>query len=315
MKRLFPALGVLLASCGGPRERAPEPAAPPPAIRLVAGGDVMLARHVGAMARLKQDPALPFRDIAPVMAAADIAFVNLESPFSERGPHARRGMVFRAAPDMVEGLKLAGIDVVSAANNHARDAGEAGLLFTLKHLQANGIAVAGAGNSAAEVRAGAVLERRGVRFGFLAYTYDQRNGNHASDDDRIATLDERGMREDVAALKGRTDVVVVSMHAGAEYRTAPSVEQASFAHAAVDAGAALVIGHHPHVAQPAEKYRGALILYSLGNLVFDQFHRRDTQKGLLAEVVFEGPKLASYTLHGVRIHPSGPRLEPLEPNR
>jgi poly-gamma-glutamate synthesis protein (capsule biosynthesis protein) len=315
MRRLFPALAVLLASCGGPPAREPAPAKPPPAIRLVAGGDVMLARHVGAMARLKLDPALPFRNIAPVTAAADIAFVNLESPFSERGPYARKGMVFRAAPDMIEGLKLAGIDVVSMANNHARDAGEAGLLFTLKHLRENGIAVAGLGASAAEVRAGAVLERRGVRFGFLAYTYDQRNGNHASDDDRVATLDERRMREDVAALKRRADTVVVSMHAGAEYRTAPSVEQVSFAHAAVDAGASLVIGHHPHVAQPAGEYRGALILYSLGNLVFDQFHRRDTQKGLLAEVVFEGPRLASYTLHGVRIYPSGPRIEPFDPSR
>src|SRR6202012_1393343 len=107
--------------------------------RIVFGGDVMMSRFVGTLAHAKGDPAGPMRDIAPLFSAADIAFVNLEAPFSDQGRPATKGMIFKAAPDMIQALSLAGIDIVSTANNHARDSGAYGVVYTVNWLAKNGI--------------------------------------------------------------------------------------------------------------------------------------------------------------------------------
>ncbi len=252
----------------------------------------MLCRYIGETARRNHDPAFPFRQIAARLAAADITFANLESPFSDQGRPQVAGMVFKAEPDMVEGLKLAGIDVVSTANNHARDRGVYGIEFTLKLLSSNGIAAAGTGSSPEQAHAGVVLQRNGIRFGFLAYAQDPNNGNHTDVEPRVCAMEIPKMREDVAAMRRRADVVVVSMHAGAEYWTSVHPIQRAFAKAAVDAGAKVVVGHHPHVVQPWERMGDAVVFYSLGNLVFDQYERIATRRGLLAEVVFSGTGIA-----------------------
>ncbi len=277
--------------------------------KIVAGGDVMLARNVGIRARAQKDPAWPFRLIAPVFADADIAFLNLESPFNDQGPLMLHGMIFKAEPDMIEGLKLSGIDIVSTANNHARDQRSRGLEFTLDHLAANGILAVGTGKTEEEAHAGQILERNGTRFGFLAYTYDANNGNHKDTDPRIAVLDVERMSQDVAALHPRADVILVSMHAGTEYEPKPNAQQIEFARSAIDAGAAAVIGHHPHVRQPMEWYKDAPIFYSLGNLVFDQFQRKETQVGSLAELIFEGSRLVETKTRTVRLPLTVPRVE------
>ena len=277
-----------------------------PSTRIVLGGDVMLSRYVGRVARARQDPAGPLRELAPYLAAADIAFVNLEAPFSDRGPRVETGMVFKTEPEMIEALRLAGIDVVSTANNHARDCGSHGLEFTLDWLGRHGVLAAGTGRTEVEAHAGAVLVRNGVRFGFLGYTYDQSNGNYPKADTRVAMLDIGRMRDDVGQLRRRADVVIVSMHAGAEYQPKAGVQQRAFAHAAIDAGASLVVGHHPHVVEETERYRDGVILYSLGNLVFDQFQRKETQRGWLAEVRFRGATIERYDLRTVQIGRTGP---------
>jgi poly-gamma-glutamate synthesis protein (capsule biosynthesis protein) len=297
-----------LPGCNLPQRSAGTQIPVPPLTRLLLGGDVMLSRYVETLARRKKDAAWPFRHLAPILSAADIAFVNLESPFSDRRPIADSPMIFRAGGEMIEGLKLAGIDVVSTANNHARDCGSYGVGYTLDWLRRHGIAAVGSAESAAAVRNGVVLERNGVRFGFLAYTYDQSNGNHPSPDERIAVLEVDLMREDVRRLRRGADVVIVSMHAGDEYRTEQNPQQVEFAHAAIDAGATVVAGHHPHVTQPVEEYNGGVIFYSLGNLIFDQFHRKETQEGLLAEVTYRGTAFENYRLAPVEIRDTVPRL-------
>jgi poly-gamma-glutamate capsule biosynthesis protein CapA/YwtB (metallophosphatase superfamily) len=307
-RALLPLLGCLPFGRQEADSPIPQPLPRPPRTRLLLGGDVMLSRHVGRLARLKRDPAAPFRDLATVLQSADLAFVNLEAPFSDRGPVVEKGMIFKAEPEMIAGLELAGVDIVSTANNHARDCGSYGVEFTLDWLTRHNIAVAGTARSSDEVHAGTVLERNGVRFGFLAYTYDQSNGNHTDVDDRVAVMDVKRMRGDVQSLAQRADVIVVSMHAGEEYAPKPSSRQVEFAHAAIDAGARVVAGHHPHVTQPWEKYGAGVIFYSLGNLVFDQFQRAETQRGALAEVVFEGKVLASAGVLPVNIIQTAPRL-------
>jgi poly-gamma-glutamate synthesis protein (capsule biosynthesis protein) len=310
--RLLPLLIILTVFFPFSRT-AEQPAPDPVRTRLVLGGDVMLSRHVARVARQKHDPAFPMRDLAPVLQAADIAFVNLESPFSDRGAVVEHGMIFKAEPEMIAALELAGVDVVSTANNHARDQGSYGVEFTLDWLHRHQIAAAGTGTSAEAAHRGVVIERNGLRFGFLAYTYDQSNGNHFDTDDRVAVMDVTRMREDVAQLAMRADAVIVSMHAGVEYSPKSNAQQTAFAHAAIDAGALVVVGHHPHVTEPWEWYGQGVIFYSLGNLVFDQFQRAETQRGALAEIVFEGPRLARASLLPVEIIGTAPRLAKLVP--
>ena len=301
---LLPALG-LLPNRTESRLTLPKP---PPMTRILMGGDVMLSRHVGAVARQRADPAWTLRGLAELFWSADIAFVNLEAPFSDHGRRVDRGMVFKAEPDMIEALQVAGIDIVSTANNHARDCGRYGVGFTLDWLARNGIAAVGTGRSAEQAHGGVILDRNQVGFGFLAYTYDQSNGNHTDLDDRVAMMDVDRMVKDVKSLLERVDVVIVSMHAGVEYQQKPNAQQRRFAHAAIDAGATVVVGHHPHVTQPVERYGRGVIFYSLGNLAFDQFQRTETQHGLIADVRFSGKQLAAYRLIPVDIVRTAPRV-------
>ncbi len=271
----------------------------------------MLSRYVGQLARERHDPAWPFRDLAPVLASADIAFANLESPFSDQGRIYESRMVFKAEPDMIAGLELAGIAVVSTANNHSRDCGRRGVEFTLDWLRKHGIAAVGTGETAEAAHYGTVLERNGVKFGFLAYTYDQSNGNYRDVDERVAVMDVTRMRKDVLDMKSRAAVAIVSMHAGIEYSPRPNAQQTEFAHAAIEAGASVVVGHHPHVVEPWARYRDGVIFYSLGNLVFDQMQRVETQHGVLGEVVFQGTAIERARVIPVDIVRTVPRLSAL----
>jgi len=280
----------------------------PPATRLLFGGDVMLSRYVARIARQRHDPASPLRDLAPVLSRADLAFVNLEAPFSDRGQVVESGMVFKAEPEMIQALQAAGIGIVSTANNHARDCAGYGVEFTLDWLASHGIASVGSAKTPEQAHQGTVLTRHGIRFGFLGYTYDQSNGNPYAKDPRVAVMDTAQMRADVRSLRARADVAIVSMHAGTEYSPRPNVQQREFAHAAIDAGARIVVGHHPHVTQPWERYGSGVIFYSLGNLVFDQFQRAETQHGLLAEAIFSGAALVHAGVIPVDIVRTVPRL-------
>ena len=310
-RAFFYLLAIGTVGCGGPRiPTPPKPARPALAYnRLLFAGDVMLSRGVRRQILAAGDLSLPFRKTAALLASADLTFLNLESPFSDRGPYHEDGLIFHAAPPFINGLTLANIAVASVANNHSRDCGPRGVEFTLKWLAAHGIVPVGSGSSAKQTHLGAVLQRHGIRFGFLAYTYDQSNGNWRDVDDRIALADREVMMRDVADLQKRADVVIVSMHHGIEYRTKPTLQQIAFAHAAIDAGASLVIGHHPHVIQPTETYRNKLIFYSLGNFVFDQFQRIATQHGEIAEVDFVDNHIFFDAVWPVRITRTGPELE------
>lgn len=269
----------------------------------------MFSRGVRRAILAAHDPIMPLRKVAPLLSAADIAFINLESPFSDRGAYYQGGLIFHAPPETIAALTLAGVSVASTANNHARDCGAHGVEYTVAWLRSHGIQPVGSSESEAATHAGVVVPRNGVRFGFLAYTYDQNNGNWRDIDARIALADPERVCRDVTALKKRCDVVIVSMHHGVEYMPNPSKKQIEFAHAAIDAGATIVIGHHPHVIQREEQYKSGLIFFSLGNFVFDQYQREATQHGEVVQVSFIGKEiLATHVMH-VRITPTGPELE------
>lgn len=277
--------------------------------RLVFAGDVMFSRAVRREILGKHDPAMPFRKIFPLLKSADVIFVNLESPFSDEGPYHDSGLIFHAAPETIEGLQLAGVNVASTANNHARDCGPHGVEFTLKWLRSHNIRPVGSAETEAAVHRGMIFARNGIRFGFLGYTFDQKNGNWNDIDPRIAIADPAVMSRDVKELKKRCDIVIVSMHNGIEYQPQPSAAQILFAHTAIDSGAKLVIGHHPHVVQPSESYHNGLIYYSLGNFIFDQYQREATQHGKVVEISFLGTDIVDARAMKVKITPSGPELE------
>ena len=263
---------------------------------LIAGRDVILSRWVGVMIRKSSDSAMPFRKDGLLMSQADITFINNEAPFLDTGPLITDGMSFKAEPEFIEGLKFAGVDVVSLANNHMKNQDRPGLEFTFSHLEKNGIKYIGAGRNYEDAHRPAILESKGIKFGFLAYTDSDgikftRNEDPTVYDLSFMEIDR--MREDVEKLRKEVDVVVVSMHAGGEYRSQPEQEKVEFARAAIDAGATLVLGHHPHWVQSTEKYKKGYIIYGLGNLVFDQMWSEETCEGVLANAQFRDADLKS----------------------
>jgi poly-gamma-glutamate synthesis protein (capsule biosynthesis protein) len=262
-------------------------------------GDVMLSRNVGTKIAQANDPALPFKGVSDVIKSADISFANLESPFSDKGPRVTQGLIFKAEPAWVEGLTFAGFDVMSTANNHAFDQGAYGIGYTLKHLKDNGISPVGSGT---ECHKGAVISRNGLRVGFLAYSYAAHNDGGKIPDPMVCDWqDKEQMALDIASLKKVSDFVIVSGQYGVEYKREPEPGDVAIARSAVDAGADMVIGHHPHWVQVTEKYKGKWILYSIGNFVFDQMWSQDTREGFGVLLSFEDKSLKSAELKPVII--------------
>jgi poly-gamma-glutamate synthesis protein (capsule biosynthesis protein) len=273
----FLVAGSLLSAVGpdtGPEVRL----RPPPVTTLVGVGDILLGRSLGTIMESTHDYSMPFRNMEAQLGAADIAFGNLEGPFC-------------AEPAAIAGLVHAGFAVLNVANNHFDNGGYACMRFSLEHVHQAGIATVGAGETYAAAHQPAILVRHGVRFAFLGYTYADLNDAPDSSHPVIAGRNPAHVREDVAAALRQADAVIVSLHDGAEYtpRVAPETEE--FCHAAIDAGAAVVLGHHPHVPQRVEQYHDGWIFYSIGNFVFQQYKPPETRTALMARVTFLGARV------------------------
>jgi poly-gamma-glutamate synthesis protein (capsule biosynthesis protein) len=270
---------------------------------IIFGGDVMLSRQVNAQMKKRQSYTWPFEKIAETLATADLAVINLESPFSFRGQYdvPTGSFIFNADPKSVSGLSLAGVDLVSLANNHFGNMGTAGMQDTFEILSDNDIAFVGAGDNKAQARVGKIIERNGIKFGFLGYAYPNDSTVATEAKPGILTMDVFSMAEDVAEISTKADIVIILMHAGTEYVSKPNWQQVEFAHAAIEAGADLIIGHHPHWVQSIEIYQDKPIFYSLGNLVFDQMWSAETQQGALVKINFNKTNALSAELIPVRI--------------
>ncbi len=256
-------------------------------------GDVMLSRSVGALMEQKGDYTFPFLNIATFLRNADLTFANLENPISSGGVKVGSIYSFRADPRVVEGLKFAGIDVVSIANNHMWDYGRQAFVDTLYNLTNAGIGYVGGGYSFAEAHEGITREINGTKVTLLAYT-DLLSKQVAATHDAagVSFLDVEQMKRDIALARNKSDIIVVSFHWGEEYQTAHNLKQGHIAKAAIDAGADLIVGHHPHVAQEVEEYQGRWIAYSLGNFIFDQSFSKATMQGLALVVTISDGKIS-----------------------
>ena len=279
-------------------------------IRLVAVGDIMLDRDV-KKAGLSNGWEYMFAETASFLRGADVSFANLESPLGDRGRFIN---MFQAPPEAVEGLAFAGLDVVSLANNHALDYHHEGLLETMRLLREYGIDWVGAGRNLQKARAPLIREVGGVSIGFLAYTemwfvYSREpiSWRATAEEPGVAPAELDQIVEDVQKLRELVDVVVVSMHWGKEYVHEPTPEQMRLARAAADAGADLIVGHHPHVLQGLEFYNQSVIAYSLGNFVFD-LNLPSTWETMLLEFTLSEQGVRDLAILPARIFGVQPRI-------
>lgn len=275
---------------------------PPAEATLVAVGDIMLSRAVATRMRWHGDD-YPFASTSDFVRSADIAFGNLETAITEGPEVLPFEMSFRADPESAKALRDAGFDIVSLANNHTPNFDEKGLWDTIFHLNEAGVVHAGAGLEA-QANQAAFMEANGIRFAFLAYNDDDVvPASYEARETRLGTafMHTERMIAAVSEARNAADIVIVSMHAGDEYVSFPNDSQIAFAHAAIDAGAELVLGHHPHVVQTMEVYKGKYIFYSLGNFIFDQMWSRETREGLVVKATFRKEGLTGVTFHPVLI--------------
>lgn len=238
-------------------------------VTFLAAGDVMLDR--GVKARMKKSgDRYPFRDVSVFIKKHDLAFCNFEGPISKNGKKKPKKFAFRFDPSLSKGLKASGFNMFSLANNHTLDYGGRALRDTLDFMEENGYFYAGAGRdqkSAGEIK---YREINGIKFAFISnldmfLSSEDKDAPQAFERCKIGEMADK-----IKEADNNADYVLVSFHWGAEYKNYPGKRQKEYARACVDAGADLVIGHHPHVMQGIETYKGKTILYSLGNFIFDQ---------------------------------------------
>ncbi len=306
-------------------------------IKLFACGDILLSRTPGKRAGENGYQYL-FSRVKKAVSEADVAFANLESPASYLGepyPGKPENVTFRSDPASLFGLKWAGFDVVSLANNHMNDYGPRALRETLDYLDLLEIARCGSGSSAGEARSPAIVVKNGVKLAFLAYAEPIWSVIEADDilNPRILTRIEKRLHgispvaqvvadpdnpgtgpegvalarlesivEDIRSVRGvyKPDYILVSVHWGEEHQHYPQKWQKILGRAIIDAGATAVLGHHPHVLQGIELYHGGAILYSMGNFVFDM-RAEATYESAFFELLLAGGMLESLRITPVVI--------------
>jgi poly-gamma-glutamate synthesis protein (capsule biosynthesis protein) len=246
-------------------EPAPPPEPEPRSFTMVAVGDIMLDRTVGK--RIEANGAESILEkVRGDLRGADITFANLECPLATEGAHAPSDCIFRAHPRGVDVLLDGGIDVVTLANNHTFDAGTSALMDTLDHLEKAGIGYCGVARERDSAWEPCLVEANGVIVGFVGCTdLSFSHGGWTKVDTELTEFADH-----LRAAQEKCDLLVVTLHWGNEYQSEPTQRQQKVATAAVEAGADLVIGHHPHTLQGVGEHRGSPILYSAGNFVFDQ---------------------------------------------
>ena len=260
-------------------------------IVIFAVGDIVLDRGVEYMIDKKGggNYRFPFLKIAEDLEEPDVLFGNLEGPISDQGEKVGSIYSFRMEPEAIEGLKYAGFDFLSLANNHAFDYQRIALEDTMDNLGEAGIDYVGAGFDKGEAFSVKVRKVNNTKIGFLAYTNLGAAGWQAGEERTglawIDWADIDWVKDTIRDAKEEVDVLFVSLHAGWEYSPEPNVFQQEFSKACIEAGADMVLGHHPHVIQEVEEYEGGWIAYSLGNFIFDQGFSEETMKGLLLEII------------------------------
>lgn len=262
-----------------------------------------------------------YDEVREELRRADIIFGNLEEPLTtseapteNKNPEsvrAGRDFVLKAsAPDVAAGLREAGFTIVSLANNHMMDYREQGLLDTLSALRQAGVLAVGAGRRREEAHRATVVEVKGVRVAFLAFS-DVVPSNYEAAAERAGVASTKETVDLIAAIKearGQADLLVLSLHWGTQATHTATERQHEVGRLAIEAGCDLVFGGHPHYLQGIEQYQGKPIFYSAGNFQFPT-RNPEAQESFIAMVVFRGRGVERIDLVPVLISPQGqPRI-------
>ena len=254
-------------------------------IKIVLTGDFMTdGNYLKFKKNHTNEIEYPFCTIKEIFSKSDIAFTNLECTLSNNGPSMRKNtgpQLYSPPREVIPILKYLNIDIISLSNNHINDFSEKDLEITKKILREKGFAVFGSGKNIKEANEEVIIEKNGMKIGFLGYTTNTNKDNISPDiGASIATKNHAGsvyydinhIREDIIKLKSKTDFIFISLHWGHELFNYPSPKQKELAHQIIDAGADIIIGHHPHVIQGIETYNDGTIFYSLGNFFFWNYY-------------------------------------------
>jgi poly-gamma-glutamate capsule biosynthesis protein CapA/YwtB (metallophosphatase superfamily) len=279
-------------------------------IYLLAIGDVNLGRMVG-QELLKGDTDYPFIKFGNVLKHGDEVFANLECPVTEQNGETqspKSNVVFCAPPGASKALRRSGITVVSTANNHAFDYGVKGVRETIKYLVGDGILYAGTVSDSGNQFSPVIIERDGIKIGFLAYTQTV-NILRGIRSGLISMFDSARVQSEILSLRPMVDFILVSYHGGEEYRDSPGSPAEKQIKYIAECGADIVIGHHPHVPNGITIQRNCLIFYSLGNAVFNQPQRFWTQRSYAA-VLFLTKRNGNKSISSIELIPFRPGFQP-----
>lgn len=250
-------------------------------VTLLFAGDVTLSDNVEKA--IGTDTSYVFRLWKPG-EEADIFMVNLEHPVTRVTERVEKKYNFKMNPAAIGTLKDGRVSLVNCANNHVFDYGLQGIEETIRNLDSAGVKYVGIGKNLRDARTPIILDAKGRRFGFLGY-YGGGDFEATAKRPGFAPRYERYILEDVRSLKKKVDFVVVNFHWGTERAPEPDTWQVRLAHRVVDAGADLIVGHHPHILQGIEQYQGKHIAYSLGNFVFGGNTQHTYETGVLKVTV------------------------------
>ncbi|HRY60217.1 MAG TPA: CapA family protein [Patescibacteria group bacterium] len=243
-------------------------------LKLTFVGDILLARHPGYIMRDTGNINYPFQFVTDELSKADITFGNMEGAFTGNvvtgnvSSGKGRWFCFRSPASFAPALKNAGFDIVTLANNHSMNGGKQGIVDTVNTLDKLKIRHVGAGVNKAQANKCEIIDYKGWKVGFLGRASIGTEGGAGVNSPGIGVLNKE-IFDAVKDCQTKAEIVVATFHWGNENQTVPTAIQKDYAHRLIDAGVDIVIGHHPHVLQPIEIYKGKTIAYSLGNFVFD----------------------------------------------
>lgn len=240
-------------------------------VEIIFVGDIMLGRSVMSASLNTGDDYYPFRKVSGILRDTDLVFANLENPIVKNCPRTDSGLVFCTTQKIAKGLNYSGIDIISLANNHSGNYGESGFNESKKYLDEINVSYTGVDNLIIE-------EVRSTKFGFLGF-------------DLVSKKFTNNDRQLIVDSNGKVDVLIIGVHWGNEYQAIANNAQQTVAKEMVDAGADLIVGHHPHWVQNNEEINGVPVYYSLGNFIFDQMWSENTKKGMLLKITFENGEI------------------------
>ncbi|HBR70753.1 TPA: poly-gamma-glutamate biosynthesis protein [Candidatus Dependentiae bacterium] len=240
-------------------------------ITIGLGGDTMIGRLTNEVINQNGCPYI-WGNLLPIMQSTDFNFVNLETTLTTSEKIVPKTFNFKSDPGHASCLTLANIQGVNIANNHILDFSEEGLIETLNSLDSQNIKHIGAEKNLEEASAPIIIEKNGIKIGFLGYADYPKDWAATSISPGINYIrigDINRIKHDISQLKKAVDIIVASMHWGPNMRTHPTQEFINFAHEIIDAGADIFHGHSAHIFQGIEKYKNKLIFYDMGELIDD----------------------------------------------